>query len=108
MSDANLEGGPLLFAVIGIMLVMRVFGGVVNFQLTSKKDQKDQDLSLVKSVSAGIAASILIPLFLHTIGSNLLKYPSISYSNLLVLAGFCLLAAISSRAFMKSLSERLL
>src|SRR5712692_1679191 len=105
MADMNLERGSLLDVVIGIMLTMGIFGGIVNFQLTAKKDS---DVSLKKSVSAGIAAAILIPLFLNMIGSNLLNSSKVTYSNLLVLAGFCLIAAISSRAFMNSLSERLL
>lgn len=105
MIEASVEGWNLLLSILGIMLVMGLFGGFVNFLLTAKSDPEQ---SLLKSLCAGIAASILVPLFLNTIGSNLLTSAKMPFANLLVLAGFCLIAAISSRAFMKSLAERLL
>ncbi len=104
MGDVSVEGWRLVLIIVGIMLVMGVFGGFVNFLLGAKDDP---DKSRVKSISAGIAASFLIPLFLRTIGSNLLS-SKMAASDLLVLGGFCLIAGISSRAFMKSLAERLI
>lgn len=104
MTDVSLEGWPLLLTVVSIMFVMGLFGGFVNFLLSAKGDP---ERSRLKSVSAGVAASFLIPLFLKTIGSNLLT-SKIAAPDLLVLAGFSLIAAVSSRAFMKSLAETLL
>ncbi len=104
MTEVSVDGWSLLLTVVSIMLVMGLFGGLVNFLLSAKGDPEQ---SRLKSVSAGVAASLLIPLFLKTIGSNLLT-SKMGPADLLVLAGFCLIAAISSRAFMKSLAERLL
>ncbi len=104
MTEINVEGWHLVLTVVGIMLAMGLFGGFVNFLLSA---EGDPETSRVKSLSAGVAASFLIPLFLKTIGSNLLT-TKMAPPDFLVLGGFCLIAAISSRAFMKSLAERLL
>jgi len=84
---------------------MGLFGGYVNFVLTAKDDPNK---SRTKSMCAGVASALLVPLFLKTIGSNLLSESQLGPNELLVLAGFCLIAAISSRAFMQSLADKVL
>ncbi len=62
------------------------------------------------SVIAGIGAALLVPLFLRTVSSGLLTQvlmPDPKGEDLLVFGGFCLLAAISSKKFIESLSEKL-
>jgi DNA-binding MarR family transcriptional regulator len=103
--DVTLDGWRLFFIVVGTMIVMGLFGGAVNFLLATKDDPENTKL---KSVGAGLAASLLVPLFLKIIGSDLLKTKAITLTDLLVFAGFCLIAAISSKAFMKTLAERVL
>jgi len=65
---------------------MGLFGGFVNFLLSVDGDPEQ---SRLKSVSARLAASLLIPLFLKTIGSNLLKTEMVP-PDLLALARSCL------------------
>jgi DNA-binding MarR family transcriptional regulator len=56
----------------------------------------------------GIAASFLVPLFLQMISSDLLQRGASDHLALFVFAGFCLIAAISSKAFIRTLSEQVL
>ena len=56
-----------------------------------------------------MAASFLVPLFLNMISSNLIDViKSGDNSKLLILLGFCLVAAISSTAFIRTISDRVL
>ena len=98
---------------IGIMIVAGIFGGVVNLALneTSRRDW-------YWTILAGIGAALLIPLFLKTVSSQLLlnilkaapeepASPTLC-DDCLVFFGFCLLAALSSRAFIQGLGQKIL
>lgn len=101
-----------MWILIAVMLATGSFGGLINYFLTRTSDPEHS--SIIKSVIVGIGASFLVPLFLNMISSNLID--SIKGTNevagdqskLLVLAGFCLIAAISSSAFIQTLSDRVL
>jgi hypothetical protein len=100
-----------LSVVIGVMIVAGFLGGLVNYFLTRKDDPEGS--SFWKSATLGIAASLLVPLFLNMISSNLLESirngtPSPDLSRILVFLGFCLVAAISSTSFIRTLSDRIL
>ena len=62
----------------------------------------------------GVGAAFLVPLFLHAIGSNLVddmhggKNGPPDYSKVLVFAGFCLVASMSAKSFISSVSDRVL
>lgn len=63
------------------------------------------------SAIAGIGAALLVPLFLKTVSSGLLTdvlAPDANGESLIVFGGFCLLASISSKKFIESLSEKVL
>ena len=96
--------------VIGVILAAGFLGGLVNYFLASKDDPEAR--SFGKSITLGIAASLLVPLFLNMISSNLLESirsgASPDLSRVLVFLGFCLVAAISSTSFIKTLSDRIL
>ncbi|HTX98726.1 MAG TPA: YEATS-associated helix-containing protein, partial [Bacteroidota bacterium] len=64
--------------------------------------------SLLRSVCIGIAAALLVPLFLNMISSTLLVQTEVDEEKLFVFAGFCLIAAISSSAFIRRLSRKVL
>lgn len=84
----------------------------MNFFLTDPADEAP--LSWWKHLTIGVAASFMVPLFLNMISGDLIdKIRGVAgsapdYSKLFVLAGFCLVAAVSSRAFIRTLSERVL
>jgi hypothetical protein len=95
-----------------VMVIAGGFGGLINYFLTIKSDP--ENAGILKSVTVGIGASFLVPLFLNMISSNLIdsikgtnQVPA-DQSKLLVFAGFCLVAAISSTAFIRTLSDRIL
>ena len=97
---------PML-QIIGVMLGAGVFGGFVNFYLSKPDDIPVP--SRIRSVLVGTAASFLVPLFLNMISSNLIDLiQGGDSSKLLILLGFCLVAAISSTAFIRTISDRVL
>lgn len=67
-----------------------------------------KDREFYKSILIGIAASFLVPLFLNTISSNMLAESKEDVYKLFVIAGFCLIASISSKSFIKSVSDNIL
>lgn len=101
-----------LIIIALVMLASGALGGLVNFFLADPIDESP--LSWQKHMTVGIAAAFMVPLFLNMISGDLIdkiqgtaQSPS-DYSKLFVLAGFCLVAAVSSRAFIHSMSERIL
>jgi DNA-binding MarR family transcriptional regulator len=96
-------------ALLAAITIAGVLGGLINFSLSRPANGKDSSLS--KSITLGIGAALLVPLFLNTISSNLVldiqTKPEIT-KNILVFFGFCLVAAISSKAFIESISKRVL
>lgn len=112
-----------IFLLISIILIFGALGGWVNHLLNrgeetinSRKDDSSNLLTInnlkgngwSQPIIIGIAAAFLVPLFLQTISSQLLKEGYSNYLSLLVFAGFCLVAAISSKAFINTLSDKIL
>jgi hypothetical protein len=101
-----------LFWIAIVMMASGVLGGLVNFYTADASHEKA--LTWWQHVFVGIVAAYIVPLFLSMASGDLIekirgvdgKAPD--YSRLFVLAGFCLVAAASSRAFIRSLSDRLL
>lgn len=116
--------------VVIMIVIAGLLGGTINFLLTIEKSD-DLNNSEVKPVSRekrvntlsitwlrcvliGIGASFLVPLFLATISSSLIKNlldPARSAgtsADAFVFFGFCLIGAISSRAFIQTLSAKVL
>jgi len=123
----------LIFVII---VVAGAFGGFVNYMLLqakgeirsdstvsppggSKKPERWSWASLMRwplfsSITLGIAASLMVPLFLKTISSDLITTLS-EYKHgkgipfeFFSFTGFCVLAAIFSQRFLDTLSKRLL
>lgn len=65
-------------------------------------------------ISLGIIASLMVPLFLHMIGSDIVKPPDDAKSvqvfngSILVFTGFCLVASLSSKRFISEVAEKAL
>src|SRR5437867_2893388 len=103
---------PYLWILILIMVAAGLLGGAVNHFLSQETDPNQKYLG--RSLWVGLAASFMVPLFLNMISSNLIDSirgnatTPADKSKLFVFAGFCLVAAISSRAFIRTLSDRVL
>jgi len=95
-----------IWTLLGIMTLAGAFGGVINYFIERRDDPGKS--SLLRSLVIGIGASLLVPLFLKMISSNLMEQLDRDAGQLLVFIGFCLIAGIASSAFIRSLSDRVL
>ncbi len=97
------------FNIIALMVIAGFCGGTANFALS--RTEHSTWLDWFWSVVIGIVASFLVPLFLNTISSSLLSgllSGSSGKADIYVFAGFCLLAAIASKAMIQTLTQRVL
>src|SRR5229473_7981459 len=100
------------YLMFGIMVVAGFCGGGLNY-LLSRRDNAE-NAAIWQSLVGGLVASFMVPLFLNMISSNLVDSikgiaPNAGDpSKLFVFAGFCLVAAVSSKAFINTLSHRIL
>jgi hypothetical protein len=101
-----------LWNIAAVMLFSGILGGLVNFVLGTSAEEVP--MAFWKHIAVGVAASFMVPLFLNMISADLIdkirgaNNNAADYSKLFVLAGFCLVASISSRRFIQSISARLL
>jgi len=102
------ESLAALIVHIGVMLLAGMYGGIINYFLESDKTENRSSLTMGQMIVIGIGASFLVPLFLTLISSNLINLKQLEFSKVLVFFGFCLIAAISSRRFIMTISERIL
>jgi hypothetical protein len=97
--------------LILIMLICGLFGGYLNYVNnfdTTEPDENDK-AKRSKYILLGIGASLIMPLMLNTIQSNLINFEeSFKPGNYLIFAGFCLIAAIFSRRFITTIGEKIL
>ncbi len=112
--------------VVGVIAISGFFGGLLNYLLYKEEDLLDPSAKqkplgrqgtavlVAGNLVLGVGAAFLVPLFLHVIGSDLFTTLSGTsgeeprYPQLLVIAGFCLVASMSAKTFIKSVSERVL
>jgi hypothetical protein len=103
---------PPNFMIFLVMLLSGTLGGVLNY--LSAQGEEPKNTGFWQSLLGGIVASFMVPLFLNMISSNLIETVKGTANNagdltkLFVLAGFCLVAGVSSRAFITTLSARVL
>lgn len=89
-----------------IMATTGIVGGLANF--LSDDSLKFEFRTVVKSIVLGVSASVMVPLFLSMISSNLLVESSTSTESYFILAGFCMVASIFSRSFINGVSSKIL
>lgn len=88
------------------MIGAGLLGGITNY-FRIGQDKRGWP-TFFRNILMGISASLLIPLFLNMISSNLLKESSTDSAKLFILFGFCLIASLSSKAFIQTISDRVL
>lgn len=95
---------------IGILIVIMigsgVLGGVASY--LSVDIDPDEKKPALKRVGLGLAAAFIVPLFLNMISSSILADAEKTPINYLVFAGFCIVAAFSSKSFITSISKNIL
>lgn len=107
-ATTTLESLAALIVHVGVMLLAGIYGGIINFFLEYEKAEARSRLTIWHMMIIGTGASLLVPLFLTLISSNLVNLKQLEFSKILVFFGFCLIAAISSRRFIMTISERIL
>jgi len=89
-----------------VMLLACIFGGLVNYYLYGDKDP--DAASLPRFLVVGVGASLLVPVVLDMVNSELVLESQGDPSRLLIFTGFCLISALLSRFFIDNLSDRIL
>ena len=95
-----------LWTLLAIMTLAGSFGGLINYFI-ERRDSREKS-SILRSLVVGIGAAYMVPLFLNMISSDLMQQLDQDTGKLLVFVGFCLIAAVSSSAFIRSLSDKVL
>lgn len=119
---------PQIVSLIAIMIISGLCGGYANYllskadfstlladnQLPSVKPQASEQICLNcwEFIVLGVIATFTVPLFLSLAQSDLLKSvlrnDGLEPDKVFVFGGFCLIAAISSRAFLQTISSRVI
>ena len=99
----------ILISLFVVMLLSGIVGGVINHFLTQEANtDTNKKILMGRDIWVGIGASFSVPLFLNMISSNLIESIKTEPLKIFIFLGFCLIAAISSRAFINTLTNRLL
>lgn len=113
---AALSGPGALVHIASLVLMaaaMGVLGGTLGYlENPRRRNAKNNDApagnGLERFVIGGVAAALLVPLFLHVIGSGIARNSACESHNYLVYMGFCLVAAFTSRGFIANVSNKAL
>ena len=121
LSIASICFSSNIIFLILLIALSGVIGGVVNYfmiaddseklLLQKKEGQHAPTMKFVfwRCIAVGLGASILVPLFLQMISSNLvLDVLDGKVDKIFVFIGFCVVASIFSRRFIISIGEKLL
>ncbi|WP_320825033.1 YEATS-associated helix-containing protein [Reinekea sp.] len=95
-----------IFALVTIMLMSGVFGGLLNFYMQAQVDS--DNTSMPRSLVGGLAGAFVVPLVLFLVSSDLVVASQGDPSGMLIFAGFCLIAAWASRFAMTTVTKRIL
>jgi hypothetical protein len=98
-----------IIILILIIVFIGAFAGLTNFLTYYFKDLANKKSEIYKYVISGIGASILVPLLLNMLSSNLIKdVKNFDQINYFVFAGFCFVAGYFSDRFINSMGEKVL
>lgn len=98
--SSEIEFAVVLFV---IMLAGGAFGGWASYFLNDSESK-----SKTKSIILGISASMIVPVFLSMISSNLLVVAQKEIDKLFILSGFFVLAGVFSRNFLENIYSKVL
>lgn len=105
-----------------IMITAGILGGITGFMIekSTKAENGYDGLIFVEGkrihlqkglgfyILIGVCASLLVPLFMTTISSELLSSSRHNHLDYFVFGGFCLIASISAHKFIVSISDKIL
>ena len=93
--------------IITIILLAGLLGGLTNFFMLydGKLTSRENWIKFFAALFLSISASITVPLFLQILSNNLLD--DMKFKNLLIFAGFCVIAGFFSKRFLEDLYTKL-
>jgi DNA-binding transcriptional ArsR family regulator len=95
-----------VLTLLSIILAGGALGGIVSAFLS--EDSETTVFYCFKQIVVGIGCAFIVPLFLNMISSTLLQQAQNDPVAYFVFAGFCVIAAASSKRFISSVSARVL
>ena len=95
-----------MFALVTIILMAGVFGGLLNYYMQAQVDAENS--SMPRSILGGLAGAFIVPLVLFFVSSDLVIESQGDPSGMLIFAGFCLIAAWASRFAMSTVTKRIM
>ena len=103
----------MVYFVYAVLVLAGVLGGVANYLMAGESPPENAHCvgcrTLWTSLVLSVVASLMVPLFLNTISSQLIASIATPFDkNQLVLFGFGLVASIFSRQFISTMYNRLL
>ncbi len=101
------------FILIIVMILAGAAGGFASWLLAPADEQEGGGgvrFGMFGYVAVGIVAAFVVPLFLSMAQSDLIGNEAkiADLSNIFVFVGFCIIAGFSARAFIQTISDRLL
>ncbi len=99
-----------LLIIFSIMIFAGILGGGAAYfiEINNSSEVDKHKIKPSFYILIGICASLLVPLFMTTISSDLLENSRQNHLDYFVFAGFCLIASISAHRFITSISEKIL
>ena len=107
----TIPSSPLVAHLLLVLLFAGIIGGTTSFLVDILEDiSKKSWIAFLKYNLLGLLSSLTVPLFLNTISSSLVEDAIDPTTNswpvkLLIILGFCLVAAFSSRKFIDSITN---
>lgn len=106
-----IPSSPLVAHLLLVLLFAGIIGGTTSFLVDILEDiSKKSWIAFLKYNLLGLLSSLTVPLFLNTISSSLVEDAIDPKTDswpvkLLIILGFCLVAAFSSRKFIDSITN---
>lgn len=100
-----------MLMVLLIMVVAGILGGVANFFLSDRQNDRQEGSTRRdwgKYLILGVISALTVPLFLNMLSSNLLEAARTRPVDFFVFAGFCLIYVVASRRFFENVANRLM
>jgi len=94
--------------ILSIIVGIGGLGGIVKYFNVRDANTSSDRIAFFKYLLTGIGSSILIPLLLNMLSSDLIKSENISDTNYLIFAGFCFVAGFFSDRFIVSIGEKVI
>ena len=110
-NQGAIPSSPLVTHLLLVLLFAGIIGGTTSFLVDILEDiSKKSWIAFLKYNLLGLLSSLTVPLFLNTISSSLVEDAIDPTTGswpvkLLIILGFCLVAAFSSRKFIDSITN---